>query len=156
MHPVPDRIPLEEVYMRFAEDLARRSTCRRRAVGAVITSADLTRVLGLGYNGGARGVNNECLAPGAPEDPCLTCIHAETNAVAKAGSAETGKWAFITHSPCVLCATLLINSNVAHVLYRRPYRDLSGVELLHRAAVDARPYADLIHDYHEPLRDGPP
>jgi dCMP deaminase len=154
-HLVPDRIPLEEVYMRFAEDLARRSTCRRRAVGAVIASADLTRVLGLGYNGGARGVNNECLAPGGPDDPCLTCIHAETNAVAKAGSAETGKWAFITHSPCVLCATLLINSNVSHVLYRRPYRDPSGIELLHRAGVDARPYDDLAEHYREPLREGP-
>ena len=41
---VPQRIPLEEVYMRLAEELARRSTCRRRSVGAVITSADLTRV----------------------------------------------------------------------------------------------------------------
>ena len=141
--------------MRFAEDLARRSTCRRRAVGAVITSADLTRVLGLGYNGGARGVNNECLAPGGPDDPCLTCIHAETNAVAKAGSAEAGKWAFITHSPCVLCATLLINSNVSHALYRRTYRDTSGIDLLHRAGVDARPYSQFVDLFREPLREDP-
>lgn len=137
--------------MRLAEELARRSTCRRRAVGAVITSADLTRVLGVGYNGGAKGLNNKCLVPGGPEDPCLTCIHAETNAVAKAGSAETGKWAFITHSPCVLCATLLINSNVAHVLYRREYRDLSGVDLLHSAGVDARSYEELAQHFREPL-----
>jgi deoxycytidylate deaminase len=41
--------------MRLAEELARRSTCRRRSVGAVITSGDLTRVLGVGYNGGAKG-----------------------------------------------------------------------------------------------------
>ena len=142
--------------MRFAEDLARRSTCRRRAVGAVITSSDLTRVLGLGYNGGARGVNNECLTPGGPDDPCVSCIHAETNAVAKAGSAEAGKWAFITHSPCVLCATLLINSNVSHVLYRREYRDRAGIQLLHRAGVDARPYDHLSALYRDPLREGPP
>ncbi|GAC1585533.1 MAG: cytidine/deoxycytidylate deaminase family protein [Candidatus Dormibacteria bacterium] len=141
--------------MRFAENLARRSTCRRRAVGAVIASADLTRVLGLGYNGGARGVNNECLTPGGPDDPCVTCIHAETNAVAKAGSAETGKWAFITHSPCVLCATLLINSNVSHVLYRREYRDLAGIQLLHRAGVDARVYQQFQDQYLEPLPQGP-
>jgi dCMP deaminase len=141
--------------MRLAEELARRSTCRRRAVGAVITSADLTRVLGVGYNGGARGINNECLTPGGPDDPCLTCIHAETNAVAKAGSTETGKWAFVTWSPCVLCATLLINSNVSHVLYRKEYRDPAGVELLHRAGVDARPYDDLKDAFREPLRDSP-
>jgi dCMP deaminase len=152
---VPDRIPLEEVYMRLAEELARRSTCRRRAVGAVITSGDLTRVLGVGYNGGAKGVNNECLTPGGPDDPCLSCIHAETNAVIKAGSTESGTWAFITHSPCVLCATALINSNVAHVLYRREYRDLSGVELLHRAGVDARPYFELQEQFREPLPADP-
>jgi dCMP deaminase len=152
---VPDRIPLEEVYMRLAEELARRSTCRRRSVGAVITSADLTRVLGVGYNGGAKGINNECLGPGGPGDPCTTCIHAETNAVAKAGSAESGKWAFITHSPCVLCATLLINSNVAHVLYRREYRDLGGVSLLHRAGVDARSYDQLAGAFRGPLPQDP-
>jgi dCMP deaminase len=152
---VPPRIPLEEVYMRLAEELARRSTCRRRSVGAVITSADLTRVLGVGYNGGAKGINNECLTPGGPGDPCLSCIHAETNAVVKAGSVEAGKWAFITHSPCVLCATLLINSNVAHVLYRREYRDLSGIDLLHRAGIDARPYNELAELFREPLPGDP-
>jgi dCMP deaminase len=141
--------------MRLAEELARRSTCRRRSVGAVITSADLTRVLGVGYNGGAKGLNNNCLTPGGPDDPCLTCIHAETNAVAKAGSAEEGKWAFVTHSPCVLCATLLINSNVAHVLYRRQYRDPTGVELLHRAGVDARPFRELAELFREPLPGDP-
>jgi dCMP deaminase len=142
--------------MRLAEELARRSTCRRRSVGAVITSADLTRVLGVGYNGGAKGVNNECLGPSNPDQPCTTCIHAETNAVAKAGSTETGKWAFLTHSPCLLCATLLINSNVAHVLYRREYRDMSGVNLLHRAGVDARPYFDLKDQFRGSLPQDPP
>ena len=137
--------------MRLAEELARRSTCRRRSVGAVITSADLTRVLGVGYNGGARGINNECLTPGGPGDPCVTCIHAETNAVAKAGSVEEGKWAFVTCSPCVLCATLLINSNVGHVLFRREYRDRAGIELLHRAGVDTRPYDELATSFREPL-----
>jgi dCMP deaminase len=141
--------------MRFAEELARRSTCRRRSVGAVIASADLTRVLGVGYNGGAKGVNNECLGAGDPTVPCTTCIHAETNAVAKAGSLESGKWAFVTHSPCVLCATLLINSNVAHVLYRREYRDRAGVDLLHRAGVDARPYNELTDDFRGPLPQDP-
>jgi dCMP deaminase len=142
--------------MRLAEELARRSTCRRRAVGAVITSGDLTRVLGVGYNGGARGLNNECLAPGGPDDPCLTCIHAETNAVAKAGAAEAGKWAFVTWSPCVLCATLLINSNVQHVLYRREYRDSAGIDLLHRAGVDARRYDQLEHEFRGPVRPETP
>src|SRR5258708_23397819 len=46
----PDRIPLEEVYMRMAEELAKRSTCARLQVGSVIATSDLTQVLGIGYN----------------------------------------------------------------------------------------------------------
>src|SRR5258705_12778746 len=58
--PAPDRIPLEEVYMRMAEELAKRSTCARLQGGTVITTADLTQVLGIGYNGNARGLPNRC------------------------------------------------------------------------------------------------
>ncbi|TME22926.1 MAG: hypothetical protein E6I67_04345 [Chloroflexi bacterium] len=65
--PAPDRIPLEEVYMRMAEELAKRSTCARLQVGTVITTPDLTQVLGIGYNGNARGLPNRCdsTTPGA-------------------------------------------------------------------------------------------
>src|SRR5215467_12094039 len=56
----PDRIPLEEVYMRMAEELAKRSTCSRSQVGSVIATGDLTQVLGIGYNGNARGLPNAC------------------------------------------------------------------------------------------------
>jgi len=64
---VPERIPLEEVYMRMAEELAKRSTCSRSQVGSVITTGDLTQVLGIGYNGNARGLPNRCdtTTPGA-------------------------------------------------------------------------------------------
>ena len=71
--------------------------------------------------------------------------------MAKAGAVEEGKWAFVTHSPCVLCATLLINSNVAHVLYRQEYRDTSGVSLLHRAGLDARSYNELRNHFRDPV-----
>jgi len=54
------RIPLEEVFMRMAEELAKRSTCARNQVGTVITNPDLTQVLGVGYNGNARGLPNSC------------------------------------------------------------------------------------------------
>src|SRR2546427_6241497 len=65
--PAPDRIPLEEVYMRMAEELAKRSTCARLQVGTVIATPDLTQVLGIGYNGNARGLPNRCdsTTPGA-------------------------------------------------------------------------------------------
>ncbi|MDP9248542.1 MAG: hypothetical protein M3O95_10720, partial [Candidatus Dormibacteraeota bacterium] len=56
----PARIPLEEVFMRMAEELAKRSTCSRNQVGSVITTSDLTQVLGIGYNGNARGLPDAC------------------------------------------------------------------------------------------------
>jgi deoxycytidylate deaminase len=96
-------------------------------------------------------MDNTCLIPGEPGDPCLTCIHAETNAIAKAGSAEFDKWAFVTCSPCILCATLLINSNVAHVYYREVYRDLAGVELLQRAGLEVLEYKEFENEFRDPI-----
>src|SRR4030081_2461785 len=95
--PAPDRIPLEEVYMRMAEELAKRSTCARLQVGSVITSGDLTQVLGIGYNGNARGLPNRCDSthPGASG-----CIHSEQNALIKAGAGVPGTGMFVSASPC--------------------------------------------------------
>ena len=55
-----DRIPLYEVYMRMAEELAKRSTCVRLQVGTVVTDQRLENVLAIGYNGNARGLPNKC------------------------------------------------------------------------------------------------
>src|SRR5207302_5616169 len=108
----PDRIPLEEVYMRMAEELAKRSTCARLQVGSVITTPDLTQVVGIGYNGNARGLPNRCdsTQPGA-----CGCIHSEQNALIKAGAQIPGKVMFVSASPCVMCAKLIINCNVGRV-----------------------------------------
>ncbi len=54
------RIPLYEVYMRMAEELAKRSTCSRLQVGTVVTDAKLENVLAIGYNGNAKGLPNRC------------------------------------------------------------------------------------------------
>lgn len=121
------RIPLFEVYMRMAEELAKRSTCDRLQVGTVITDARLENVLAIGYNGNARGLPNRCdsTTPGA-----CGCIHSEMNALVKAPGSMRDKVVFVTASPCVLCAKLMINSGVSHVYYRHAYRDPTGIELL--------------------------
>jgi dCMP deaminase len=128
----PERIPLFEVYMRMAEELAKRSTCSRLQVGTVVTDARLENVLAIGYNGNARGLPNRCdsTVPGQ-----CGCIHSEVNALIKAPGAVRDKVVFVTNSPCVMCAKLIINSGVTHVFYRQAYRDPSGVELLQSAAV---------------------
>jgi dCMP deaminase len=140
--PAPDRIPLEEVYMRMAEELAKRSTCARNRVGTVIASADLTQVLGIGYNGNARGLPNAC---DSPEPGRCGCIHSEANALLKAGAATPGKVMFVTVAPCAMCAKMIVNSNVARVFYRQAYREPAGVEVLERGGVQAVRY-DLWRD----------
>ncbi|TMF52752.1 MAG: hypothetical protein E6I21_04005 [Chloroflexi bacterium] len=135
--PAPDRIPLEEVYMRMAEELAKRSTCARLQVGTVITTPDLTQVLGIGYNGNARGLPNRCdsTTPGA-----CGCIHSEMNAVIKAGAQLPGKVMFVSASPCVMCAKMAINANVARVYYREAYRDPAGLDTLRQGGVEVIQY----------------
>lgn len=122
-----DRIPLFEVYMRMAEELAKRSTCARLQVGTVITDAALENVVAIGYNGNAKGLPNRCdsTVPGN-----CGCIHSEVNALVKAPGGMRDKVVFVTDSPCVMCAKLMINSGVTHLFYRREYRDPTGVELL--------------------------
>ncbi len=130
--PQLDRIPLYEVYMRMAEELAKRSTCIRLQVGTVITDAHLENVVAIGYNGNARGLPNRCdsTVPGN-----CGCLHSEVNALVKAPGHLRDKVVFVTDSPCVMCAKLMINSGVTHVFYRRPYRDPSGLEQLEAAGV---------------------
>lgn len=130
--PQLGRIPLYEVYMRMAEDLAKRSTCARLQVGTVITDAHLENVVAIGYNGNAKGLANRCdsTVPGN-----CGCIHSEVNALVKAPGGMRDKVVFVTDSPCIMCAKLMINSGVTHVFYRRPYRDPSGIELLASAGV---------------------
>ena len=134
---VPERIPLEEVYLRMAEELAKRSTCARLQVGTVITTPDLTQVLGIGYNGNARGLPNRC---DSSEPGRCGCIHSEQNALLKAGAQLPGKVMFVTSSPCVMCAKMVVNGNVAKVYYRTGYRDAAGLRVLEEAGVEVEQY----------------
>jgi len=127
-----DRIPLYEVYMRMAEELAKRSTCVRLQVGTVVTDQRLENVLAIGYNGNARGLPNKC--DSAVPGNC-GCIHSEMNALVKAPGNVRDKVVFVSASPCVMCAKLIINSGVTHVFYRKAYRDPSGVEVLQQGGV---------------------
>ncbi|PYP74344.1 MAG: hypothetical protein DMD41_02535 [Gemmatimonadetes bacterium] len=130
--PPVERIPLYEVYMRMAEELAKRSTCARLQVGTVVTDQVLENVLAIGYNGNARGLANTCdsTVPGN-----CGCIHSEMNALVKAPGNVRDKVMFISASPCVMCAKLIINSGVTHVFYRKAYRDPSGIEVLQQGGI---------------------
>ena len=126
------RPPLYEVYMRMAEELAKRSTCSRLRVGTVLTDANLEHVVAIGYNGNARGLPNRC---DSTEPGKCGCIHSEMNALVKSPGELRDKVAFVSASPCVMCAKLMIQAYVSHLFYREPYRASEGLELLERAGV---------------------
>lgn len=121
------RLPIYEVYMRMAEELAKRSTCARLQVGTVITDENLEHVVAIGYNGNARRFPNKCDSSN-PGD--CGCIHSEQNALVKSPGSLRGKVAFVTASPCAGCAKLMIQANVSYVFYRETYRDPVGLEIL--------------------------
>ena len=138
------RPPIFEVYMRMAEELAKRSTCARLKVGTVITDPDLENVVAIGYNGNARRFPNEC---DGPSPGSCGCIHSEQNALVKAPGGMPDKVAFVTASPCVTCAKLLIQGNVSHFFYRQMYRDPAGLEVLERAGVTPVHYVRWMQDW---------
>lgn len=124
-----ERPSFQEIYLRLAELLAARSTCKRLQVGTVITSTDFRKVLAVGYNGNATGLPNTC---DRDEAGNCGCLHSEENAVINCDSPRSvEKIVFVTHLPCVQCAKRLINlGNVKQVYYRQEYRIKTSEELL--------------------------
>lgn len=119
--------------MNLAKDLALRSTCKRLAVGCVITSSDYQRVLAIGYNGNAAGLPNEC---DSDEPGKCGCIHAENNAIIKCADPYAVKVVFCTHQPCKMCAKQLVNlGGIKMVYYNKPYRLEEGLEVLTAAGI---------------------
>lgn len=116
------RISRELMWMEMAHVVARRSTCFRLNVGAIIVTSN--RILSMGYNGQEPGAEHcmEMCEPGQ----CNT-IHAEANAIEHArGSNRARPWhIYCTDSPCMDCAILIHRAGIAHVYYRTPYRDLA-------------------------------
>jgi dCMP deaminase len=97
-------------------------------VGAVVVTEDNTQVLSVGYNGNHRGGANHV---DSAEPGLSGFIHAEVNALVKMDyNNPKRKVMYVTHSPCVACAKLIINANIHEVKYLEEYRDSSGVELL--------------------------
>ena len=138
------RPPIFEVYLRMAEELAKRSTCARLKVGTVITDRNLEHVVAIGYNGNARHFPNTC---DGPTPGACGCIHSEQNALVKAPGGMLDKVAFVTASPCMICAKLLIQGNISHVFYREVYRDPGGLEVLDRGGVIPVHYVRWMRDW---------
>ncbi len=125
------RPPWTYVWMTLADALSNRSTCKRAKVGCVIVSDDNQRVLALGYNGGAKGVFNDCMSlePGQ-----CGHLHAEINALIKCNIHDPSKKIlYTTVLPCFNCSVAIINAGIWKVVYRDEYRKTEGKELIEKA-----------------------
>ncbi len=131
----PLRPSFEEIYLRLAESLASRATCKRLKVGTVITSTDFRKVLAVGYNGNASGLPNCC---DRDEPGNCGCLHSEENAVINCDSPRyIDKLVFVTHLPCAPCAKRLINlGNVRRVYYGSDYRTRDSLALFAQVGIE--------------------
>lgn len=133
-HQTPERPSFEAIYLALAHSLAQRSTCVRLKVGTVITSTDFRKVLAVGYNGNATGLNNCC---DRDEPGNCGCLHSEENAVINCDSPRhVEKVVFVTHLPCVACAKRLINlGNVRKIFYHHDYRVKDSLDILRQVGI---------------------
>lgn len=140
-----DRPSIDEYFLKIASVVAERSTCLRHHVGAV--SVRDKHILTTGYNGAAAGLR-DCLELGCLRDelgiPSGTrheicrAIHAEQNVVIQAalhGVSLLGATIYCTHSPCVLCAKMLINARIARFVTYGAYADETFRDLFAEAGI---------------------
>jgi dCMP deaminase len=124
--------------------VARRGTCERAQVGAVISRDG--RIISTGYVGAPAGAEH-CTSVGCQlgnHNGCIRTIHAEANAIAYAARAGTGTESaelFCTHSPCEPCAKLIISAGIRRVVYATRYRDETGVNLLESVGIEVRQWS---------------
>jgi dCMP deaminase len=134
---------MDATLLTVAGVMATRSTCSRAHVGAIFARDG--RILASGYNGSPRGMAH-CLHPpgettdtrGTDAPTCTWSVHAEANAIAFAarhGVALDGSALYVTHTPCVTCAQLIINVGVIQVIASHMYRVRAGINLLMDAGV---------------------
>lgn len=131
-----------QTWMSIARVIAERSYDPRLKVGAIVVSSDNTQMLSGGYNGNYAGGPHE---HESPEPGMSGFIHAEVNALVKLDfNFAKDKHMFITHSPCRMCAKLIINAGIRRVVYGIEYRDPSGVDLLKSVGIWALSFENAV------------
>lgn len=133
----PKRASWDQYFMRIAREVAARSTCDRKHVGAVLVRD--RSILSTGYNGSVRGLEHCDDAGHLMQDGhCVRTVHAEVNAVAQAarhGHALDGAAAYVTSYPCLGCFKMLVNAGVVLVAYDEAYNPAQLVEAFARNLV---------------------
>lgn len=126
---------LDRRYIRMASIWAENSYCKRRQVGALIVKDQM--IISDGYNGTPAGFENVCEDEHGITKPYV--LHAEANAItkiARSGNSSEGATMYVTASPCIECAKLIIQAGIRRVVYGEKYRLEDGLELLRRAHIE--------------------
>lgn len=140
-----ERISIDEYFLKIAAVVAERSTCRRRKVGAVAVRDK--QILSTGYNG-APAKTKDCLELGCLRDEnnipsgkmheICRAIHAEQNSIIQGclhGVSLEGATVYCTHTPCILCAKMLINAKIKRYVSFKEYSEDAFVDLFKEAGI---------------------
>lgn len=125
------------LYVDLASRIAKMSHAKRLQVGAVIAKPGGI-LLAYGYNGMPSGMANACETNDVTNPEV---IHAEANAIlkcAREGRSTEGAWLFLTHSPCIECAKMILQSGITSLIYVTKYKDESGINLLQQHYVSVQ------------------
>lgn len=125
----------DQRYLEMARIWAQNSYCQRRQVGALVVKNGM--IISDGYNGTPSGFENVCEDETGITKPYV--LHAEANAitkVARSNNNSEGATIYITASPCIECAKLIIQSGIKRVVYGEKYRLMDGIVLLERAGIE--------------------
>ena len=138
------RVSWEQYFMQIAEQVATRSTCERKFVGAVIVRDKM--ILSTGYNGSIRGLPH-CEEAGHEMENghCIRTVHAEANAILKVARTTNnayGATLYLTHSPCKDCSKLVLQAGIKRLVYMEAYKDRSGLDFLEKAGLKIQQIAD--------------
>ncbi len=129
------QLELDKRYMRMAAIWAENSYCERRKVGALIVKDKM--IISDGYNGTPAGFENICENDEGFTKPYV--LHAEANAItkiARSGNNSNGATLYVTTSPCIECAKLIIQAGIVRVVYGEEYHIMDGVNLLKRVGIE--------------------
>ncbi|MBR5456595.1 MAG: dCMP deaminase family protein [Bacteroidaceae bacterium] len=126
---------LDQRYMRMARIWAENSYCVRRQVGALIVKDKM--IISDGYNGTPAGFENVCENEDGFTKPYV--LHAEANAItkiARSNNNSNGATLYVTTSPCIECAKLIIQAGIVRVVYGEEYHLTDGIDLLRRVGIE--------------------
>ena len=135
MNTTEKKIELDKRYLRMARIWSENSYCKRRQVGALIVKDKM--IISDGYNGTPSGFENVCEDENNVTYPYV--LHAEANAItkiARSNNNSEGATLYVTDSPCIECAKLIIQAGIKRVVYSRQYRLDDGIQLLKKAGIE--------------------